>query len=57
MMIHSMEVIEKASPYPLSADDVDRFINEMLEGLSWCKDKAVEFCGLSSLHESFRKAA
>lgn len=57
MMFHSMEVIEKASPYPQSAEDVQRFINEMLEGLTWCKEEGVEFCGLSSLHESFRQAA
>jgi len=57
MMFHSMEVIEKASPYPQSAEDVERFINEMLEGLNWCKEEGVEFCGLSSLHESFRQAA
>lgn len=57
MMFHSMEVIEKASPYPQSAEDVERFIDDMLEGLNWCKEEGVEFCGLSSLHESFKKAA
>ena len=57
MMFHSMEVIEKASPYPQSAEDVERFIDDMLEGLTWCKEEGVEFCGLSSLHEPFKKAA
>ena len=57
MMFHSMEVIEKASPYPQSADEVKRFIDEMLEGLTWCKEEGVQFCGLSSLHEPFRNIA
>lgn len=57
MMFHSMEVIEKASPYPQTAEDVQRFIDDMLEGLSWCAGEGVEFCALSSLHESFQKAA
>lgn len=55
MMFHSMEVIEKASPYPQNAAEVQRFLDEMLEGLSWCKEEGVEFCSLSSLHEPFRK--
>ena len=57
MMFHSMEIIEKASPYPQTSEDVQRFIDDMLEGLSWCKQEGVEFCGLSSLYEPFQQAA
>jgi len=57
MMFHSMEIIEKASPYPQTAEDVQRFIDEMLTGLTWCKEEGVEFCGLSSLHKTFQQAA
>ncbi len=57
MMFHSMEIIEKASPYPQTAEDVQRFLDDMLEGLSWCKQEGVEFCGLSSLYEPFQQAA
>lgn len=57
MMFHSMEIIEKASPYPQTAEDVKRFIDEMVEALSWCKQEGVEFCGLSELHAPFLAAA
>ncbi len=57
MMFHSMEVIEKASPYPQSADDVHRFIDDMQEGLAWAGSEGVEFCGASDLYEPFRQSA
>ena len=57
MMFHSMEVIEKASPYPQTADEVRRFIDDMVEGLDWCKQEGAEFYGLSDLHDAYRKAA
>lgn len=57
MMFHSMEIIEAASPYCQSPEDVKRFIDEMLEGLSWCKDEGMEFCGLSDLYEPFNAVA
>jgi len=57
MMFHSMEVIEKASPYPQSPADVQRFIDDMVAGLDWCKQEGAEFCGLSALHDSYRQVA
>jgi len=57
MMFHSMEVIEKASPYPQTKADVQKFIDDMVAGLEWCKQEGAEFCGLSTLHDSYRHAA
>ena len=53
MMFHSMEVIEKASPYPQNADDVKRFIDQIQAVLSWCADEGAEFAGVSKLHAMF----
>ncbi|MBX2839700.1 MAG: hypothetical protein KTR35_22780 [Gammaproteobacteria bacterium] len=53
MMFHSMEIIEKASPYPQTASDVARFLEDMQEGLNWCKEEGAVFGGLSSLHSEF----
>ncbi len=57
MMFHSMEIIEKASPYPQTADDVRRFLDEMQEGLAWAGTEGCEFCSASSLYEPFKQAA
>jgi len=54
MMFHSMEIIEKASPYPQTQADVKRFIDEMVEALAWCKQEGVEFCGMSDLHAPYK---
>lgn len=43
MMIHSMEVIPKASPYPQSESDAQRYLDDMLAVLSWCKDEGMQF--------------
>lgn len=53
MMFHSMEVIEKASPYPQSSQDVDRFLDDMQQTLQWCADEGASFAGLSGLHDKF----
>jgi hypothetical protein len=53
MMFHSMEVIERASPYPQSGDDVKRYLSDLQEALAWCRDEGFEFCGLSDLHGVF----
>lgn len=57
MMFHSMEIIEGASPYCQTPAEVKRFIDNMLEGLSWCKDEGVEFCGLTDLYGPFSAVA
>ncbi len=54
MMFHSMEVIEKASPYPQSAGDVKKYLDDTYEILSWCAGEGVKFTGLSELHGKFR---
>lgn len=43
MMIHSMEVIPKASPYPQDDDGVERYLDDMLAVLAWCKAEGMEF--------------
>ena len=53
MMFHSMEVIEKATPYPQSRVEVDRFIGDMHAVLAWCKTEGVTFCGLSDCYDKF----
>ena len=53
MMFHSMEVIEKASPYPQSSDDVQRYLDDMQKALQWCADEGAEFAGLSDLYSIF----
>ncbi|MFK7862025.1 MAG: hypothetical protein AB8B64_24680 [Granulosicoccus sp.] len=53
MMFHSMEVIEKASPYPQHADDVKRFIDDMQSALHWCACEGAVFAGLSDLHNLY----
>lgn len=57
MMFHSMEVIEKASPYPQTREQVQRFLDDMVAGLDWCRQEGAEFCGLTDLHETYRQAA
>lgn len=54
MMFHSMEIIEKASPYPQSSDDVSRFLDDMRQVLHWCAGEGAEFVGLSALHEAYQ---
>jgi len=54
MMFHSMEVIEKASPYPQTAAEVMRFLDDMSEVLSWCKQEGASFRSLSSLYDAFQ---
>jgi len=53
MMFHSMEIIEKASPYPQTRADVDVFLDSMHQVLAWCRDEGFEFCGLSELYDAF----
>lgn len=43
MMFHSMEVVPKASPYPQSESDVQRYLDDMLAVLTWCKEEGMEF--------------
>jgi len=54
MMFHSMEIIEKASPYPQTPDDVKRFIDDMQNGLRWCGEEGARFAGLSDLQDAFQ---
>ncbi len=54
MMFHSMEVIEKASPYPQTTDDVKRFVDDMQQMLQWCGEEGAKFRGLSDLHAVYQ---
>lgn len=56
MMFHSMEVIEKASPYPQTPGEVARFLDDMSEVLAWCRQEGASFRSLSSLHDTFLTA-
>ncbi len=56
MMFHSMEVIEKASPYPQSQSDVKRYIDDMQAALQWCADEGARFVPLSDLHDLYLTA-
>lgn len=53
MMFHSMEVIEKASPYPQTRAEVDSFLDSMHQVLAWCRDEGFEFVGLTDLHQIY----
>ncbi len=56
MMFHSMEVIEKASPYPQSQSDVRRYIDDMQAALQWCADEGARFVPLSELRDLYLTA-
>ena len=49
MMFHSMEVIEAASPYPQSADEVARFLDDTHATLDFCRGLGARFVPLSAL--------
>lgn len=55
MMFHSMEVIEAASPYPQSSDDVKKYLDDTYEILDWARSEGVTFKGLSDVREYFGK--
>jgi len=54
MMFHSMEVIAKASPYPQSDAEVQRFLDDLGEVLQWCRGEGVTFCGAGEVPRYFR---
>lgn len=56
MMFHSMEVIEKASPYPQSQADVKRFLDDMQAALQWCAEEGAQFLPLADLHDLYLTA-
>jgi len=56
MMFHSMEIIEKASPYPQTTGEVQRFIDDMQAALGWCAEEGARFVPLSALREHYTPA-
>lgn len=56
MMFHSMEIIEKASPYPQTASDVKRFIEDMQQTLQWCAEEGAVFSTMSDVYGMFQTA-
>jgi len=57
MIFHSIELIEKASPYLQTEMNVHQFIDKLVAGLEWYKREGAEFSGLSALHETYQQAA
>lgn len=53
MMFHSMEVVAKASPYPQSDGDVQRFLDDLAAVLHWCRGEGVTFCGSGDVPRYF----
>ncbi len=53
MMFHSMEVIPCATPYPQNEAEAQRFIDDMVKVLHWCREQGFEFVGLSELRELY----
>lgn len=51
MMFHSMEIIEKASPYPQTREQVQSMLDDMVAVLDWCRQEGFRFCGVSDLHD------
>ncbi|MDO6459855.1 hypothetical protein Q4485_04050 [Granulosicoccaceae sp. 1_MG-2023] len=55
MMFHSMEVIEAASPYPQTSDDVRMYLDDTYEILDWARAEGVKFKALSDVRDYFGK--
>jgi len=53
MMFHSMEVIERASPYPQSAAEVRRYLDDMQEALGWLRGEGARFVPLGAMRDAF----
>lgn len=56
MMFHSMEVVPKATPYPQSGDDVQRFLDDLATVLDWCRTEGFEFRGAASAAAEFARS-
>ncbi len=54
MMFHSMEIIEKASPYPQNLSEVQYFIEQMQEALQWCEQEGARFVSLNGVRDAFQ---
>ena len=55
MMFHSMEVIPKASPYPQTESEVQRFLADLAAVLDWCRAEGVTFSGAADFAGIFRQ--
>ncbi len=53
MMFHSMEVVPKASPYPQTDGEVQRFLDDLSAVLNWCRGEGIDFSGLADAAEAF----
>jgi hypothetical protein len=53
MMFHSMEVIAKASPYPQTDGEVQRFLDDLSAVLHWCRGEGIAFSGLADAAKTF----
>jgi hypothetical protein len=57
MMFHSMEVIPRATPYPQSTSDVQRFLDELAQILEWCGREGVRFSRAADVYSDFAAQA
>jgi hypothetical protein len=57
MMFHSMEVIAKASPYPQSESDVQRYLEDLAGVLQWCRARGIGFAGAADVYGDFAGGA
>lgn len=53
MMFHSMEIIAGATPYPQSENDVSRYLDDMHNILSWCKQEGIAFTSTKDFYSEF----
>ena len=53
MMFHSMEIIEGATPYPQSKDDVSKYLNDLSSILNWCKQEGIQFRSTKDFYSEF----
>ena len=53
MMFHSMEVIPKASPYPQTEEDVQRFLNDLSEVMTWGRQQGMTFARAADVYPEF----
>ena len=56
MMFHSMEVIPKASPYPQSDSDVNRYLDELKRILDWSAGLGFDFASMQPAARQYANA-
>ncbi|KPK56665.1 MAG: hypothetical protein AMJ84_00750 [Acidithiobacillales bacterium SM23_46] len=57
MMFHSMEIIAKASPYPQTEGDVQRFLDDLAAFLDWCRSCGFVFAASGKVKRALADAS